>query len=244
MSIPGPAIDLRDVRFRWGRKTVLDGVTLAVTAGTTTALLGANGEGKTTLLNLCLGVLKPDSGSVHVLGLDPVADGRRLRERVGFVPDRPDAWPWMTVPDLFRFLAPHYPTWDDAVARDVAARLAVPMATPFRAMSRGQGMKAMLAVAVAHDPDVLLLDEPFGGLDPVVREEVLRSVIAAVGDRPRAVLLVTHDLDVAARIADRVAVLEHGRIRTEGTAAEVAGRPQAEATPQGLHAALAARGQD
>jgi ABC-2 type transport system ATP-binding protein len=239
MSRPLPAIEVKDARFRYGRKPVLEGVTLSVPLGQTTVLLGANGEGKTTLLRLCLGVLKPRSGEVRVMGLDPVRDARRVREHVGFVPDKPDVYGWMTTPDLFRFLKPHYGTWSDARAHEVAEQLSVPMTTPFKAMSRGQGMKAMLAAALGHDPEVLLLDEPFGGLDPLVREEVLRNVIAALGGRLRSVLLVTHDLDVAARVADRVAVLADGVIRKEGPAAEVAGRPESEATPQGLHAALA-----
>ena len=239
MNGPIPAIQFHDVRFRYGRKAVLAGASLRVPRGSTTVLLGANGEGKTTMLRLCLGVLKPRAGDVRVLGRDPIRDARRVREHVGYVPDKPDVYPWMTAPDLFRFLKPHYPTWSDREAHEVAERLDVPMKTKFRAMSRGQGMKAMLAAALGHDPDVLLLDEPFGGLDPLVREEVLRSVVSAMGGRQRTVLLVTHDLDVAARIADRVAVLADGVIVKEGRAAEVAGRPDSEATPQGLHEALA-----
>jgi ABC-2 type transport system ATP-binding protein len=139
-----------------------------------------------------------------------------VRSRVGFVPDRPDAWPWMTAQDLMRLLAPHYATFDATRASRLLERLEVPLATPFRSMSRGEGMKAMLAAALAHDPDLLLLDEPLGGLDPLVRDEVMRCVIGAAGERPRTILMATHDLEAAARLADRVALLHEGRIVREG----------------------------
>ena len=232
------AIDVRSLEVGYGRKRVLRGLELSVPRGATTVLLGANGEGKTTLIQACLGVLRPSAGQLQLLGMDPIKDRRRLRERIGYVPDRPDAYGWMTALDLFAFLKPHYPSWSFTRARMLADQLDVPLAKRFKHMSRGQGMKAMLAAAMASDPDLLLLDEPFGGLDPLVREEVLRNVINALGENPRTVLLTTHDLDVAARVADRVAVLSDGRVSREGPAAEIAGGESA--TPEGLRDALAA----
>jgi ABC-2 type transport system ATP-binding protein len=158
---------------------------------------------------------------------------------VGFVPDKPDVYPWMKVPDLFRFLAPHYPTWSAARAAQVVEALGVPTDRTFKHMSRGEGMKAMLAAALAPDPEVLLLDEPFAGLDPLVREDVLRQVITAVGDRPRSVLCITHDLDVAARLADRVAVLSHGKVVREGPASDFGATPEDAITPHALRQAIA-----
>jgi ABC-2 type transport system ATP-binding protein len=233
-------IHLASVAARYGRREVLHDLSLDVPDGCVTALVGVNGAGKTTLLRLCLGALRPRAGEVRVLGLDPVKDAARLRARIGHVPDRPDAYPWMTAKDLCRFLAPHYPTWSHARAADLLDRLRVPAAGRFRTMSRGEGMKAMLAVALAHDPEVLLLDEPFGGLDPLVRDEVLRGLIGAVGERRRTVLVSTHDLDVVSRVADRVAVLHEGRIVREGPT-EAFVPPEAEATtPSALRDVLAA----
>jgi ABC-2 type transport system ATP-binding protein len=219
---------------------VLKGTTLRVPAGSTTVLLGSNGEGKTTLLRLCLGVLKPKQGTVKVLGEDPLKRARTVRERVGFVPDKPDVYGWMKVPDLFRFLSAHYPTWSAARAKSLVDVLRVPTDRAFKHLSRGEGMKAMLAAALAPDPEVLLLDEPFAGLDPLVREDVLRQVISAVGDRPRTVLCVTHDLDVAARIADRIALLTDGVVRREGPVCEFTGPREEAVTPAALRDALAA----
>ncbi|NJN14680.1 MAG: AAA family ATPase [Planctomycetes bacterium] len=105
----------------------------------------------------------------------------------------------------------------------LVTELAVPTDRPFRALSRGEGMKAMLVAALAPEPPLLLLDEPFAGLDPVVRDEVLRGVLGALRGGERTVVVTTHDLDVAARIADRVAILANARIRVHGTPEEVLG---------------------
>jgi len=232
------AIRARDVQMRFGRTRVLQGVDLDVPEGATTVLLGSNGEGKTTLLNLCLGSLARTGGALEVLGHDPQTRGAALRAQVGYVPSTPDAYSWMRIGDWFRFLRAHYPTWDDARAQELVERLDVPTNTKFKQMSRGQGMKAMLAAALAPSPRVLLLDEPFGGLDPLVREEVLRNVIAALGGEPRTVLMCTHDLDVAARVADRIAVLVEGRVVREGPVTDFA--DDGAATPERLRDVLAA----
>jgi ABC-2 type transport system ATP-binding protein len=206
-----------------------------------TVLLGANGAGKSTLLRCALGVLKPVGGSLEVGGLDPTREPKRVREVVGFVPDVPDVYPWMAVRDLFRFLAPHYPTWSETRARSLVETLSVPTNVPFRALSRGQGMKAMLAAALAPDPEVLLLDEPFAGLDPMVRDEVLRGVLGELRDGRRTVVCATHELDAAARVADRVAVLAGGRIVREGTLADVVeAADEPTDVPRRLHEVLAA----
>jgi len=223
MSTGRPAIEVADVRFRYAKAPLLEGLSLSVPTGETTALLGRNGVGKSTLLKLLMGLLKPRHGTLRVLGLDPLRNARELQALVGYVPDRPDAWPWMRVPELFRFFAVHHPRWNPDRARAWTERLGVPLDRTFRQLSRGEGMKAMLAAALAPDPEVLLLDEPFGGLDPVAREEMLRALVGALGERRRTVLVSTHELDLAARLGDRVAILETGAIRTEGPLNEVIG---------------------
>ena len=206
------AIEVRGGVFAYGRRRVLDGVDLAVEAGTTTVLLGENGVGKTTLLRCLAGLLEPAAGTFRVLGLDPARDRRRLSERTGLVPDAPDAWAWMTAPDLLRFLAVHHPRWSAARAAELLSSLRVPVDRRFGEMSRGEATKAMLVATLAHEPEVLLLDEPFAGLDPLVHDDVLRAVVDALGAGPRTVIVSTHDLDVAARIGDHVAILSRGRI--------------------------------
>ncbi len=231
------AIRIDGLHMRFGRKHVLRGVDLEVPEGATTVLLGSNGEGKTTLLNACLGVLAYE-GRIELLGMDPRRQATALRGAIGYVPSVPDAYDWMRIGDWFRFLRAHYAQWDNERANALVEQLEVPTRTPFEAMSRGQGMKAMLASALAHRPELLLLDEPFGGLDPLVREDVLRNVITALGDEPRTVLMATHDLDVAARIADRIAVLADGRIAREEKVLAFAAGGEA-ATPDTIRDALA-----
>ncbi len=234
-----PAIALEGVTFAYGKKVAVRDVTLRVPRGTTTVLLGTNGAGKTTTLRLCMGLLRAKSGSIRVLGLDPARERDALSARVGFVPDRPDAWGWMTARDLFRFLAAHHPRWDAARGAGLLDQLRVPADRAFRAMSRGEAMKAMLAAALAPDPEVLLLDEPFGGLDPLVHEEVLRGVIGAMGSRPRTVLVSTHDLDVAARIGERVAVLADGALRRDVAIEELSASDEGLAGREALRHAMA-----
>jgi ABC-2 type transport system ATP-binding protein len=213
-------IAFEKVTKRFGKRVVLDGFDFSLSPGMVTVLLGRNGAGKSTLLRLCLGVLRPEAGRVEVCGHDPVRRARDVRRLVGYVPDKPDVYDWMTPRELLRFLEPQYPTWNRDRAARVAEQLSVPMDSPFKALSRGEGMKAMLMAALAPDPQLLLLDEPFAGLDPVAREEVLKGVIRA-GEQ--TILCATHDLDVAARIADRVAVLSRGKIVAHGPAEEVVG---------------------
>ncbi len=228
------------VVMRFGRTVALDGLDLQVEPGKVTVLLGPNGAGKSTLMRLAIGVLRPRSGTLSVLGRDPVREPDAVRRRVGYVPDRPDAPAWMRLNELLRFAAAHWPGVDLDTARALADRLAVPVDTRLGAMSKGQAMKTMLVLALAHDPELLMLDEPFGGLDPLVREDVLRGVLGALRDDRRTVLCATHELDVAARIADRVAVVTAGVLRAHGTVDEVLGDGAAEVAdvPRRLHEAL------
>jgi ABC-2 type transport system ATP-binding protein len=212
MTGGGNAIEVKGLSYAFGRKRVLAGLDLSVPTGSTMVLLGANGAGKTTLLRLLCGMLEPASGSIRERDLDPTRQRDRLSERLGFVPDAPDAWPWMTVVELGGFLAAHHPRWNEGLARELRATMGVPLDRRFRDMSRGEATKAVLATTLAHEPEVLLLDEPFGGLDPMSHQEVLECVVRSLEVGARTVLVSTHDLDVAARLGDHVAVLVGGSI--------------------------------
>ena len=214
--------------MKFGKKQVLDDLEFSLQAGEVTVLLGANGAGKTTLMKLALGTLAPSWGTLHLLGFDPIKQAKKMRQRIGFVPSVPDAYGWMSFEDLRRFLRPQYPTWNDLYTDGLLDRLLVPRNTAFAKMSRGEGMKAMLVAALAPKPELLLLDEPFAGLDPLARREVLSGVLGELRDEKRTVLCATHDLEIASRLADRVAVLAGGRIVEHGSLEEVLGEEPAQ----------------
>jgi ABC-2 type transport system ATP-binding protein len=230
---------VRGLHLRFGRQRVLNGLDLGCADGAVTVLLGQNGAGKSSLLRCLLGVLQPDRGSVRLFGRDPLREHREVLQRIGYVPDVPDAPAWFCARDLFRLLRPHYPTWSEARCDELVDRFAVPLRVPFRSMSRGQGMKTMLVAALAHEPELLLLDEPFAGLDPLVREQVLQGVLESLRSGERTVLCATHELEIAARIADHVAVLQGGRIVRHGSLAEVLGADEPTQVPLALQRLLA-----
>src|SRR5690606_17331238 len=190
-------VSIEGLDFAYGRRrNVLQGLDLRLAPGKVTVLLGGNGAGKSTLLRLLLGVLRPTRGGVRVFGADPLRAHAAVVRRIGYVPDVPDVYPWMTPARLYAFLAPHYPTWNTSLCAELARQLAVPLTTKFKALSRGEGMKAMLVAALASEPELLLLDEPFAGLDPLVREEVLGGIVQSLRDGERTVLCATHELEI------------------------------------------------
>lgn len=227
-------VTLQGLVKRFGGRPVLDGTDLELPAGSITVLLGANGAGKSTLLRLLLGLERADAGSIRVTGLDPFHAASEVRRRVGFVPDQPDVYDWMSPKELYGFLAPQYPRWSRDLEERLVARLAIPRTTRFAALSRGEAAKAMLVAALAPQPDLYLFDEAFSGLDPLVRDEVLAAFLAEAELESRAALVVTHELDVAARLADRVAVLNEGRIAVCADLDELAGGAETGALPRRL----------
>ncbi|MFT4541486.1 MAG: ABC-type multidrug transport system ATPase subunit [Planctomycetota bacterium] len=219
-------LQIEGLRVRYGRKEVLTDIDLEVPEGSITVLLGPNGSGKSTLMRTILGLQKARAGHVLVNGLEVTREKARTRQCIGYVPDKPDAYPWMTLDELFAFLRPQYPNWSDSRARQLAAQMDVPLDQRFKDFSRGQGMKAMLAAALAPDPSLLLMDEPFGPLDPSARDEVVRGMLTGLASDGNAVLVATHDLHMAARIADRVVLLEGGCVSAQGSIEDVLGHEE------------------
>jgi ABC-2 type transport system ATP-binding protein len=212
----GPAITTKGLVVSYGRSRVLQDVTLAVERGAVYALLGRNGSGKSSLLRVLLGQRPPADGRVRLLGEDPWKRRASLMERVGVVPEEPDAPPEMTATQLSSFCGRLYRRWDDRVVRDRLARFAVPMDRPFGRLSKGQRGSVMLALALGHRPELLVLDDPTLGLDVVARDAVFRELIVDLADRGTTVFVTTHDLRAIEGIADHVAILHEGRVVLEG----------------------------
>jgi ABC-2 type transport system ATP-binding protein len=205
-------LSIEDLAVRYGPWTVLEGVSLEVPRGSVFALIGRNGTGKSSLVRCALGQQKPTRGAARLFGRDAWLSRSGAMARIGVVPEEPDAPPDMTAGELLAFCRPLYPTWDDAAARSRLARSAVPVDVPFGRLSKGQKGTVMLALALAAAPELLVLDDPTLGLDPVARRALYDELIGDLADRGTTALVTTHDLDGIEPIADRVAVLHGARL--------------------------------
>lgn len=211
------SIEIRGLEWSFGRrKPVLRGIDLTVEEGCVTALLGRNGAGKTTLMRALTGGLPLKSGSVSVLGSDPWRERERVLSAVGFVADRTDLPRWMRVSDHWDLVAPFHPTWDAHEAQRLSVRLGVDPRARFHDMSRGERELACLVAALAHRPRVLLLDEPFSGLDVLARRRVFDALLELLRESGRSALFASHSIADVERCAYRIAVLRDGRIAFEG----------------------------
>lgn len=228
-------VTVRGLSKRYGRESVLEAVNLELHANQICVLLGANGAGKSTLLRSLIGLESVHADELEVLGIDPRRKPDALRRLVGWVPDHSDVPPWMTPAECARFQQHCYDGWDAQRLAQLFERLHVPTQRAFGKLSRGEAAKAMLALALASRPRLLILDEPLARIDPRTKDEVLSCLLAEVPIDGGACLLATHDLDVAARAADRVMVLANGRVEA---ALDAANLETAQNAPGGLRARL------
>jgi ABC-2 type transport system ATP-binding protein len=217
MNFPSPssaeaAVAITDLSRRFGSKVALDNVSLYVPKGGVFGLVGENGAGKTTLIKHILGLLKAETGTVRVFGLDPVADPVGVLGRIGYLSEQPDLPGWMRVNELVRYTKAFYPSWDSAYAEELRVRFGLNAAQRINTLSKGQRAKAGLLVAQAHRPDLLLLDEPSSGLDPLVRRDILEAVIRTVADEGRTVFFSSHLLEEIERVSDHVAMVHRGKV--------------------------------
>jgi ABC-2 type transport system ATP-binding protein len=209
-------VDVRGLTVRYGKRLILDGVSLSVARGSVYALLGRNGVGKSSLLRCLLGQQKPTAGEARLFGRDAWRFRQSLMERVGYVPEEPDAPPELSARELVLFCGRLNVRWNEAAVMGRLERFLVPLRTPFRSLSKGQKGAVMLALALGHDPELLLLDDPTLGLDVVARRTVFGELIGELADRNTSVLVTTHDLAGVEGVADRVGILHANRLVLEG----------------------------
>lgn len=207
-----PVVEIRDVSRRFGTKLALDGVSLTVPRGSVFGLVGENGAGKTTLIKHMLGLLKAQQGTVRVFGKDPVADPVGVLSRIGYLSEEPDIPGWMRIDELMRYAQAFYSTWDDAYADQLRADFGLQPSLQIKNLSKGQRARAGLMMALAYRPDLLLLDEPSSGLDPIVRRDILGAIIRTIADEGRTVLFSSHLLSEVERVSDHVAMVRGGKI--------------------------------
>ena len=207
-----PIIELQNLTKRYRRHEALNGLSLKVSAGSAYALLGRNGAGKTTAIHLLMNFLKSDGGSASVFGKPVNKLDAGDRSRIGYVADGVDLPKWMTLQQFINFLRPMYPTWDDAFCKQLVKLFDLPLNRKLKHLSRGQYMKAAFIGALAYHPRVLILDEPFGGLDLAVREDLLNALFDLMGQEEWTVLLSSHDIDEVERLSDHIGILEQGKL--------------------------------
>jgi ABC-2 type transport system ATP-binding protein len=206
------AIDIQGVCKSFRSTNVLRGVTLRVPKGKTFAFLGRNAAGKTTLIRMLIGLLKRDEGSIHVLGLDPQLEPIELRRRVGYLAEDQTMYGWMKVEEIVRFVAPFYPSWDHDLALRYIRDFELPPKTKIKHLSKGQNVRLGLVLALAHRPQLVILDDPALGLDPIMRKQFNRDLITHLQGEGRTVFYSSHLLYEVEPVADEVAILHEGRI--------------------------------
>jgi ABC-2 type transport system ATP-binding protein len=191
---------------------VLSGVSFAVEEGQVVGLLGRNGAGKTTLINIAMGMLRAQAGSVRVLGLDPETDPVAMKSRVGFVSEDQVLPPAMKVKQVIGLHRDLYPDWDAELEEQLRRRFSFSDRARVRSLSKGQARQLALLCAVAHRPELLILDEPAGGLDPAARREFLETSIDLLSDGGTSILFSSHYMTDVERLADRIVVLHDRRV--------------------------------
>jgi len=215
-------VDFENIHRAYHRGAdVLNGVTFSIEAGRVVGLVGKNGAGKTTLLRIAMGMLEAQQGVVRLFGLDPRREPLEVKRRVGFVSEDQILPPFMKVEQILDLHRGLFPTWDESVAQDLIVRFGIPVRTKVKALSKGQARQVALLCAVAHKPELLLLDEPAAGLDPAARREFLETSIQLLNQLGTTILFSSHYMSDVERLADRIVMLHEGRVLIDSELDEI-----------------------
>ncbi|MDD2707965.1 MAG: ABC transporter ATP-binding protein [Verrucomicrobiae bacterium] len=205
-------IETHNLNRRFGRTEAVRDLTFQVPEGTIYAFLGPNGAGKTTTIQMLLNILRPTSGEARILGVDSKSVGPAQLVQIGYVSENQKLPEAMTVSEFLAWCKPMYPSWDDAFCKDLLARFELPADRKLKHLSRGMKMKAALLASIAYRPRILVLDEPFSGLDPLMRDEFIRGVLELSEREKWTVFISSHDIDEVERLADWVGILNMGKL--------------------------------
>lgn len=206
------AVQTQGLSFAYGRRKILDGIELRVASGNFYALLGRNGIGKTTFLKILAGLLEPQSGAATVLGRDT----RKIRAEdwlsIGYMSESQRIYDWLSGEQLIAFTRGLYPNWDQPFCDHLTRQMQLPLKQKVRSYSKGERMKLVLLLAMAFHPKLLLLDEPFGGLDVLAKEQLISCLLDTTQQEQWAVLFTSHDLAEVERLSDDIGIMEAGRL--------------------------------
>jgi ABC-2 type transport system ATP-binding protein len=206
------AIETEGLSRTFGRLDAVHALDLRVPAGSIFALIGPNAAGKTTTIKLLMNLVRPSGGKASVLGTPSTALGVREWQRIGYVSENQQLPDWITPAQLLAYCRPLYPDWDDELCARLQSSLGLKSSVALKSASRGTRMKAALLSSLAYRPDLVVLDEPFSGLDPVVRDELVRALLEVPREREWTVFVSSHDVDEVERLADWVGFLANGRL--------------------------------
>ena len=210
--LPQASVQLQGLRLQYGARRVLDDLSWQLLPGQVVGLLGRNGSGKTTLLESLLGLRDLDAGQVQLFGQSSAALDDSARARIGYVPQQSDLFDWLTADELLRYFRSFYPRWNQARVDALLSRWDIARNLPIVRLSGGQQQRLSIVRALAHEPDLLVLDEPVASLDPAGRRDFLRELVEQVLDRGTTVVFSTHILSDLERVAFNVAFMSQGRI--------------------------------
>ncbi|MEZ6061754.1 MAG: ABC transporter ATP-binding protein [Planctomycetaceae bacterium] len=205
-------IQMHNVTKRFGQKTVLDALSYSLRPGTVTGLLGTNGSGKTTLLKCALGLQTPQAGTITVFGEPTLELSAAAKARLAYVPQEVSLYPWMKVRQIIAYIRAFYPRWNDQLIARLVSEWNLPVDDRVGTLSTGQTQKLAIVMALGHEPDLLVLDEPVASLDPDARRRFLATLLDMAMSGERTVLFSTHITSDLERVADQVAVLQNGTI--------------------------------
>jgi ABC-2 type transport system ATP-binding protein len=209
----GLAVETTQLSKSYDEHLALDRVDLRVPDGAVYVLVGANGAGKSTTFKLLMNLERPDTGRAAVFGLDTGWDGPQVRARIGYVPEQHDAgYKWMTCAQLLEHVAAYYPSWDAAYADHLAKSMDIRMQRKIGGLSKGEGRRLQIMMAMAHRPPLLLLDEPTEGLDPLARRQLLTLISEHLADSPTTIVIATHHVYEVESLADYIGALNAGRL--------------------------------
>ncbi len=206
------AIETMGLSKRYGEELAVDDLSFEIPTGTVFGFIGPNGAGKTTTIRILMGLLRKSAGQARVLGMDVDARSTAMRQRVGYVPEIHSIYRWMRVREVIGFCRTLYDVWNDELCRELLGLFELDPDKKVKHLSKGMLAKLALLVAVAHEPELLILDEPTAGLDPLIREEFLDGVLRTICERSQTVLFSSHTLDDVQRLSDRVGILYEGRL--------------------------------
>ena len=206
-------IETHELTRRFGKTTAVRNLSLQVPEGSVFAFLGPNGAGKTTVIKMMMNMIRPTSGEARVLGTDSLRLGPAQLARIGYVSENQEMLEWMTVQQLIDYCRPMYPTWDPDLCRELIRQFELPLNRKIKTFSRGMKVKASLLSSLSYRPELVILDEPFTGLDALVRDEFIKGLLELSGRSQWTILVASHDIDEVERLADWVGVIDKGEKR-------------------------------